>query len=45
MDKEQFAELMKQLEQLNENLEYIAADVHSVDNTLDKIKEEIRKKR
>jgi len=42
MEKEQFEKLMEQLEKLNENLGDIAVELHSIDNTLDLIKEKGR---
>jgi len=42
MDKEQFEELMKHLEELNETLEVVASAVKGIDNTLDLIKDKVK---
>jgi hypothetical protein len=42
MEREQFEQLVKLVTELNQYLESISSSLHSMDNTLDLIKDEIR---
>lgn len=44
MEKEQFEQLIKLLKELNEYLENISPRLSGIDNTLDIVKDEIKKK-
>ena len=45
MEKEQFEQLVKLLKELNEYLENISSRLSGIDNCLEEIKDEIKKKR